>query len=195
MNLWSITNIILNFITLINSIVTTVICLLILLLIIIYHRQSHSVPLLLACHTCITLLTTSLILASMITSSLFGFMRVTLEEHGNTKWCRWRGFLIHGMLCVLYDSYVLQAIYRLCRVVFYRRKCLHSFPLYCLLLIIESIFGIISISPVLIRNDVIYLQSEYYCQTPFTNIPAIGYLAFVFIYCRFYSSQYFMYFY
>jgi hypothetical protein len=61
--------------------------------------------------------------------------------------------------------------------VFYRRKTLHSFPLYLLLVPIESLFGVVSISPVLLRGDVIYLPSEYYCQTPFTNIPAISYIA------------------
>ncbi|CAF0872462.1 unnamed protein product [Adineta ricciae] len=116
-------------------------------------------------------------LASMANASLLGFLGISLEEHQPTIWCRWRGFFIHGFLCALYDSYILQAAYRLCRVVFYRRKHLHSFPLYLLLVPIESIFGIVCISPVLVRNDVIYLSSEFYCQTPFTNIPAIGYVA------------------
>jgi hypothetical protein len=178
MNLWSIINIILNLITLINSILTIIICLFILLIIIIFHRQSRSVLLLLACHTCLILLISSFLLASMVTSSLFGFLSIILEQHGNTKWCLWRGFLIHGVLCVLYDSYILQAIYRLCRVVFYRYKCLHTFSLYCFIIFIESLFGIISISLVFIRGHVIYLSTEYYCQTPFTNIPAIMYVAF-----------------
>jgi hypothetical protein len=116
-------------------------------------------------------------LASMATTSLLGFVGIVLEQHGETNWCRWRGFLIHGFLCALYDSYILQAGYRLCRVVFYRHKRLHSFPLYLLLVPIESLFSVVSISPVLLRGDVIYLSTEYYCQTPFTNIPAISYIA------------------
>ncbi|CAF0871441.1 unnamed protein product [Adineta ricciae] len=116
-------------------------------------------------------------LASMANASLLGFLGISLEEHRPTIWCRWRGFFIHGFLCALYDSYILQAAYRLCRVVFYRRKRLHSFPLYLLLVPIESTFGVVCISPVLLRNDVIYLSSEFYCQTPFTNIPAICYVA------------------
>ncbi|CAF3057904.1 unnamed protein product [Rotaria sp. Silwood2] len=116
-------------------------------------------------------------LASMATASLFGYMNIVLEQHRNNIWCRLRGFCIHGFLCALYDSYILQATYRLCHVVFYRRKQLHSFPLYLILVPIESLFGVVSISPVLLRGDVIYLPSEYYCQTPFTNIPAIVYIA------------------
>ncbi|CAF3662984.1 unnamed protein product [Rotaria sordida] len=177
MNLWSIINIVLNFITLINSISSTIICLLIFLLVIIFHRQTLTVPLLLACHTCLTLLISSIMLASMATSSLFGFFGIVMQQHGNTKWCHWRGFLIHAVLCVLYDSYILQATYRLFRVVFYRQRILHNFLLYCVIIFIASLFGLISISPVIIRGDIIYLSSEYYCQTPFTNISAIMYIA------------------
>ncbi|UJR14918.1 hypothetical protein I4U23_001901 [Adineta vaga] len=156
---------------------TILLCLFILLLIIIFHRKSRSVPLLLAAHTCTILLISAFMLASMTAASLFGFLGIKLDQHQDTIWCRWRGFLIHGFLCALYDSYILQAAYRLCRVVFYRRKRLHSFPLYLLLVPIESLFGIVCISPVLLRNDVIYLPTEFYCQTPFTNIPAISYIA------------------
>jgi hypothetical protein len=177
MNVSNTVNIVLNLITLINSILAVLICLSVLLLIIIFHRQSRSVPLLLAGHTCSTLLISAFMLASMAAASLFGYMGMVLEQHGNTKWCRWRGFFIHGFLCALYDSYILQAGYRLCRVVFYRRKNLHSFPLYSLLVPIESLFGVVSISPVLFRGDVIYLPTEFYCQTPFTNIPAVMYIA------------------
>jgi len=178
MNLWSIINIILNLLTLINSILTIIICLFIFLLTMIFHRQSHSVPLLLACYTCLTLLISSFLLASMIISSLFGYLSIIIEQHGNTKWCLWRGFLIHGVLCMLYDSYILQATYRLFRVVFHRHKYLHRFSLYCFLVFIELLFSVLSISPVFIRGNVIYLPTEYYCQTPFTNISAIVYVAF-----------------
>jgi len=178
MDLWSIMNIILNLLTLINSILTILICLFIFLLVSIFHRRSRSVLLLLACHTCFILFISSYLLASMVKSSLFGFFSIIIEQHGNTKWCHWRGFLIHAVLCVLYDSYVLQAIYRFCRVVLHQHKHLYTFSLYCFLILIESFFGILSISPVFIAGYVVYLPREYYCQTPFTNIPAILYIAF-----------------
>lgn len=163
--------------TLINLVITIIICLFIILLVIFLRRQIHTVPLILACHTCLTLLASAVILASMITSSLFGFMHTNTELNKDTIWCRWRGFLVHGFLCALYDSYVLQATYRFCRVVLYRHKNLFHFPLYCVYILIISSFSLISISPVFIRGDVIYLSTEYYCQTPFTNIHAILYIA------------------
>ncbi len=177
MSLWSITNIILNLVTLINCSLTICVCLFIFLLVGIFHHQSRSVPLLLACHTSFILLVSSYLLGSMVKSSLYGFLSIRLEEHGNTKWCIWRGFLIHAVLCVLYDSYILQAIYRLCRVVLHKYKHLYTFSLFCFVIIIESIFGIVSISPGFIAGHIVYLRTEYYCQTPFTNILAILYIA------------------
>lgn len=177
MNSWILINIILNLITLINTIITMLICLFIFLLVIIFHRQTRSVPLLLACYTCFILFFSSFLLGSMVRSSLYGFLSVPLVEHSNTCWCLWRGFLIHAILCVLYDSYVLQAIYRLCRVVFHRSRYLHRYSLYCCILLIETFFGISSISPVFIQGHVRYLASEFYCQTPFSNISAILYIA------------------
>lgn len=177
MDSWSLINIILNMITLINTITTMVICSFIFLLVIIFHRQSRSVPLLLACYTCLILFLSSFFLAGMVRSSLYGFLSIALKEHNNTRWCLWRGFLIHASFCLLYDSYVIQAIYRLFRVVLYRYRHLHTYSLYCLIIVIETFFGILSISPVFIRGNVIFLSSEFYCQTPFTNLPAILFVA------------------
>ena len=170
-------NIVLNVITLVNLLIAIAICVFIFGLVMIFHRRTRSVPILLACHTCLTLLVSSIMLGSMILSSLLGFIHLPSEQQGNPRWCRWRGFLIHGCLCALYDSYMLQATYRLCRVVFYQRKYLHTFSLYVLLVVIETFVGVFSLLPVLIRGDIVYLASEYFCQTPFTNVSAMMYIA------------------
>jgi hypothetical protein len=170
-------NIVLNVITLVNLVTAISTCVFIFGLVLIFHRQTRSVPVLLACHTCLTLLVSSIMLGSMILSSLLGFIHLPSEQQGNPRWCQWRGFLIHGCLCALYDSYMLQATYRLCRVVFYQRKYLHAFPLYMLLAFIETFVAVLSMLPVLIRDDIVYLASEYFCQTPFTNVSAMMYIA------------------
>ena len=177
MNIWTVTNITLNFITLVNTILTIIICSLIFLLILIFHQRTRSIPIILAGHASLILIISACMLGSMCTSSLIGFVGIHLEQHTNTTWCIIRGFCVHAFLCALYDSYILQATYRLCRVVFYRRKRLLSCRLYIILVPIETCFSILCISPVLFQNNVIYLPTEYYCQTPFTNIRAIMYVA------------------
>ena len=174
---YRILNIVLNVITLVNSLVAISLCLFIFVLVIVFHRRTRSVPVLLAGHTCLTLLVSSIMLGSMVFSSLLGYLDLPQEQQGNARWCRWRGFLIHGCLCAVYDSYTLQATYRLCRVVFYQRKYLHTFPLYVFLVCLEILFGVFSMLPVLIRNDIVYLASEYFCQTPLTNLPAMMYIS------------------
>ncbi|CAF0900040.1 unnamed protein product [Adineta steineri] len=177
MDSWRIINVVLNGITLFNSIMTGLICIFIIIIIIIYHRENQSIPILLAGHTCFSMLLSSIVLTSMTISSLCGFIGIELENSSNRIWCIYRGFFIHGFLCIVYDSYALQSIFRFCRVVFYRRKLFHSFKLYCFIIPIDIIFALISISPVLYFHDVIYLSSEYYCQTPFTNLGAMLYIA------------------
>ena len=177
MNSWVISNILLNLLTFINSSVAIVLCLFIVILIIFFHRGARSAPLLLASYTACTLLMSGSMLASMSASSLLGFSGVVLSQHGLGPWCYWRGFFIHGFFCTLYDSYILQAIYRLCRVVFYRHQGFHDFSLYLYLIPVVFLFGLLGISPTLVRGDIVYLASEYYCQTPFTNLWAINYVA------------------
>jgi hypothetical protein len=177
MDSWTIINIVLNAITIFNSVLTAIMCIGILLIIIIFHLHRRSVPILLASYTCLAMLLSAIVLLSMITSSLFGFIGIHLYDHGNTVWCRCCGFLIHGFLCALYDTYSLQGIFRFFRVVFHRRQVLHSFNLYCIISPFGMVFSLMCISPVLFWNNVIYLPSEFFCQTPFTDLPAILYVA------------------
>jgi hypothetical protein len=177
MDSWTIINIVLNAITVFNLALTIIISIGILSIILIFHRRTRSVPILLASHTCLAILLSAIVLATMIISSLLGFLGIHLYEHDNTIWCLWSGFLVHGFLCALYDAYGLQAIFRFLRVVFYQRRIFHSFQLYCILIPFDILFAVVCISPVLIWHDVVYLPSEFYCQTPFINLPAILYVA------------------
>ncbi len=177
MNSWTIINIVLNIITLFNTIFTVIFSLGILLIIIIFHRQRRSIPILLTGHTCLAILLSAIMLASMSISSLFGYIGIYLQEQDDTIWCYWRGFFIHGFLCSLYDAFGLQALFRFFRVLFYRHKILHTFKLYCIIIPFLMIFSLMCISPVLFWNDVVYLPLEFYCQTPFTNLRAILYIA------------------
>ena len=169
-------DIILNLFTFILATITTFLCVLTLLMVVLYHRRSRSIPLLLACHTCVALLISSMILARMIFSSLSGFMGVNVAEFHAGGWCHWRGFLIYGFLCAIYDSYSLQAFYRLCRVVFYRQKRFHQFSLYVPLVFVESLFSMISMVPLFVGGFITYVPTEFYCQTPLSHMPATGYI-------------------
>lgn len=177
MDSWTIINIILNLITIFNTLITAIASVVILIIIIIYHYKTRSVPLLLASYTCLAILLSAIMLASMCIASLCGYLGIHLEEHDNTPWCLWRGYLIHGFCCALYDAYGIQAIFRFFRVVFFRKKFLHNFYLYCILIPIEMFIAVVFISPVLTMKIVTYLPSEFYCQTPFSNLPAILYVA------------------
>jgi hypothetical protein len=116
-------------------------------------------------------------IASASISSLFGYIGLDLDENNDTIWCRWRGFLIFGFLCAVYDAFGLQAMFRIFRVVFYRRKVLHSFKFYCIIIPFQMIFAVMCTSPLLFLNTIVYLPLDFYCQTSFTNLPASLYIA------------------
>lgn len=177
MDSWTIINIFLNLITILNSLSAAIVSLATIIILIIYHHRSRSVPLLIAGYTSLAILLSAIMLGSMGIASLCGFLGIHLEEHGNTPWCLWRGYLVHGFCCALYDAYGLQAIFRFFRIVFHRRKILHNFYLYRIIIPIEMTTAVIFISPVLIWKIVTYLPSEFYCQTPFVDLPAILYVA------------------
>jgi hypothetical protein len=69
-------NIILDVITIFSTILTATVSLVILIIIIIFHRHIRSVPILLASYTCLALILSATMLASMSMSSLFGFVGI-----------------------------------------------------------------------------------------------------------------------
>jgi len=70
----------------------------------------------------------------------------------------------------IFYSNALQAIYRLCRIVFYTRQSLQSFQLYKIIIIIQWIICFLIILPNLLHGDFKYLIDDYHCQVELTDI-------------------------
>ena len=175
MHFWPVLHVVLTALTSFNSILSALTSVGVLLLIIRYHRHTKSVPILLAAYTSMAILFISILLANIALSSLFGFLNIRLPHHGNTVWCRWCTYLFRSALCALFDSYVLQAIFRTFRVILYQKKYLHSFSLYVSLLPCSMIFSLLTVSPLLVRGDISYLSEAYYCDVSVSNLPMFGY--------------------
>jgi hypothetical protein len=86
------------------------------------------------------------------------------------RWCQIRTYFTHVCFCAFYYSFVLQAVFRLFRIVFYRHKILQSFGIFVLAIIIQWILSFLFILPNLLLNDFQYLSSEYNCWIHFENI-------------------------
>ena len=102
--------------------------------------------------------------------------KVTLDGHiyrnfpsQDDQLCRVRSYLITIVICAIFYSNALQAIYRLCRVVFYRRKKFQSFRIYIVGIILQWIICILVILPAFVLDQFEYVVNDYHCQIPYTE--------------------------
>jgi hypothetical protein len=73
-------------------------------------------------------------------------------------------------ICAIFYANTLQAIYRLCRVVWYTRPSLQSFRLYQICVVLQWIFCFLIIVPTLLLGDFQYLPDDYHCQIEYTSM-------------------------
>lgn len=81
------------------------------------RRQIKDVSILLVLNTCLAAFLTSCTTCIMTSSNLFGGY---LMQNLTFRYI-W-GFLYDVLECAIYYSYCVQSFYRLCRVVFYKKK-------------------------------------------------------------------------
>jgi hypothetical protein len=100
--------------------------------------------------------------------TLYGHMHVNISFDG--QWCYIEAYLLYVSGCGFFYSYLLQAIYRLCRIVFYTRPVLKSFKLYVYGIVIQWILSFLQVIPVLLLGTFQYLPEDYHCQIPIYNV-------------------------
>ncbi|CAF1461193.1 unnamed protein product [Adineta ricciae] len=86
------------------------------------------------------------------------------------RWCQIRTYLAHVCLCALYYSFVLQAIFRLFRIKFYRYRVLQSFGVFCIAVFLQWLISFLWILPNLLLGDFQYLLMEYNCWISFEDV-------------------------
>ncbi|CAF4153795.1 unnamed protein product [Adineta steineri] len=132
-----------------------------------HRRELSDISLVLTHNTCVAALLTCLSVAVMGISSLSnGFLTFNL-----TFCCVW-GLLYDMFQCSIYHSYYLQAFYRLCRVVFYKKKSLVSYSFFIMLVIGQWSFTIIILLPPFFLNWYAQLPYDQYCLVPYTHAMA-----------------------
>ncbi|CAF1479514.1 unnamed protein product [Adineta steineri] len=92
------------------------------------------------------------------------------KESSASAWCISTAFMFPVLCTTLYWSFVNQAIFRLCRIVYATHKWLQHFWLYIIIPPIEFILSCALLSPLLFWHHIVYLPQEYYCYVPYTNI-------------------------
>lgn len=137
-------------------------------------NEIRDISLMLTYNTCFAALLATLSVGVMICSNLSnGFLTFNLE------FCAIWGLFYDLFQCTIYHSYYLQAFYRLCRVVFYKKKYLLSNSLFLMLIISQWLILILVLLPPILLNWYARLPTESFCLVPYTNLLAESYHIFI----------------
>ncbi|CAF1208360.1 unnamed protein product [Rotaria sordida] len=103
---------------------------------------------------------------------------LSIQEFNNSFLCRFRGYLLLSIHNCLYWSYTIQAIFRFIRVIFPHYIYLFQSKIrFCILIFIQFFFGFISIFPIFIGfNDIYLLPNEPYCTASFNELTSLTYM-------------------
>ncbi|UJR06845.1 hypothetical protein I4U23_011133 [Adineta vaga] len=85
----------------------------------------------------------------------------------NSSWCIFNGYYVVAMCCALYHAFVIQALFRLYRIVYSKYQCTQLYSFYIILIPIQLIGAFLLLSPVLIWHSVIYLSNDHFCCVSF----------------------------
>ena len=142
-----------------------------------FRRERGDVSLILTINSCVASLLTCLAMCIMLASNFWnGFLTY------NYTFCLIAGFFYDICQCAIYHSYFLQAFFRLCRVVFYRKKSLLSFPLYQILILIQWCVTIVVLLPPVLLRWYTPLSAEKYCLVPYIPIaPAMYHITVLYL--------------
>jgi hypothetical protein len=100
--------------------------------------------------------------------TLYGHLHPNISFDG--PWCYVKAYLFYVSGCSFFYSYLLQAIYRLCRIVFHSKSYLQSFELYIGGIILQWILSFLQVIPVFLLGTFEYLENDYHCQIALYNI-------------------------
>lgn len=171
----------------------TFICIAILILIFWHIRPLISnIPILLTCNTYISLGLVNIVMLIIYAYNFYGDLYQTVSV--NNSWCQFRAYMAYSGYTALYYSCLLQSMFRLFRVIFYRQRILQSSLYFMIAIIIQWILSFLIPLYNYLHNDYQYIPLEYRCWISFTNILGLG-IALVTIYLIPLTSMIFIYLY
>ncbi|CAF0770679.1 unnamed protein product [Rotaria sp. Silwood1] len=89
-------------------------------------------------------------------------------------YCQLRSYINYVFICAFYYSCMLQATFRLCRVVFQKRKVLQSRIVFTIAIIIQWLISILYILSYLLLHDFQYHPDISSCWLSFKNIRGLA---------------------
>ena len=165
-----VTNIVLDSLIILSAAITICTCILIVFIRLYYRsiiqidRTAH----LLGINMNISLAIGCTIMIDMYCQTLYGHLRLNVSFDGYC--CQIKAYLFYVSGCAFFYSYLLESIYRLCRIVFHTRPALQSYKLYMCGIVLLWIVSFAQVCPVLLLGTFDYLPDDYHCQIDLRNI-------------------------
>ncbi|CAF2696754.1 unnamed protein product [Rotaria sp. Silwood2] len=135
------------------------------------HPSISNISVLLSCNTYFTIILFCFTLLYAGIHNLYGHINSPISLAG--RWCEIRAYLPYVCFCAFYYSFVLQAIFRFFRVVYYKKKILQKFYVFIIAIFIQWILSFLFIFPHILLNDFQYQSLNYNCWISFRNIRGI----------------------
>ena len=162
-------NIIFDFVNILLCSLSLVMCIAILLLIVVrIHSVMSKVTVLLVCNTYVAIFFVNVMILTVNIYNLYGdsYPSSVFDDF----WCPLRTYLVFVGFCAFYYSFVLQASFRLVRVVFYKRKVLQSRSVFLVGVGLQWLLAFVLPSINLLLYDYTYITEEYKCWLSFDNL-------------------------
>ncbi|CAF1033432.1 unnamed protein product [Didymodactylos carnosus] len=158
-----------------NISIATLLFLLIFLIVYINRQQfQQHISILLTVNTCLASFLTCFAVIIMTSSNLFGSFLIA-----NMNFCYVWGLLYDVFECSIYHSYALQAFFRLCRVIFYKKKYLLKYRLYIRLIGVQWMLSFLLLLPAILLKHYTQLSNQKYCLIAYTDVPMQIYVIFI----------------
>ena len=140
---------------------------------VVYHLSKtrntpNQVALLLTANMYLVMLVFSILLLDQHARALLGHLHSLLSLNDKI-YCQIRAYFLLVSVSAIFCSNALQAVYRLCRVIFYTKRSLLSFQLYKLLIILQWMMCFFIKIPALSLGYFKYSPHDHYCQVEYTN--------------------------
>jgi hypothetical protein len=130
--------------------------------------KTDKISYLLTANNYIAFLVGSPLFIDMFINSIYGQLYSNSSFDGEQ--CRVKSYALYICGCAYFYSFLLQAIYRLCRIVYPTRVGLQSFHSFVMLSVAQWILAASMLLPSFLLGDMKYLPDDYHCQFAPTDV-------------------------
>ena len=161
-------------------VISVLVCILILLLMLSRMRQNLTkVSTFLIVNTYLSMLFTNMMLTIIFVFVLYGIIEPSVLQ--KSSFCTIRAYLMYSAFCVFYYSFLLQAFYRLFRVVFHKYKLFQSRRFFIAAIAVQWLLSFALSLPNFLLNDYTRLPYRYRCWIAIENVRGLS-IAFLVVY-------------